>query len=191
MQGQVLDYSVQTNEGIITGSDGNRYTFAGAEWNESSPPARGMRVDFEAQGTNAVGIYRALGGGGVDLGTMFSAEAEKNRIIAGVLAIVLGQFGVHKFYLGHKQPAFIQLGLGAVGYVWMIFFSIVGIFAPFVGLIGVLGWLAVIAAGVLGVIEGIMYLIKTDEEFEARYALPRNGPGRNQCNPPSSPSEDC
>ena len=47
MQGQILDYSAQTNEGIISGEDGSRYTFAGSAWNDSTPPARGMRVDFE------------------------------------------------------------------------------------------------------------------------------------------------
>ena len=28
MQGQILDYSIQTNEGVISGEDGRRYTFA-------------------------------------------------------------------------------------------------------------------------------------------------------------------
>ena len=98
MQGQILDYSIQTNEGVISGEDGSRYTFAGSEWNDGTPPTRGMRVDFEVRGTDAVGVYRALGGGGgggggVDLSTMFSSSGAKSRVVAGVLAIVLGYLG--------------------------------------------------------------------------------------------------
>ena len=40
MQGQVLDYSIQTNEGIISGVDGSRYTFSGSEWREAVTPSR-------------------------------------------------------------------------------------------------------------------------------------------------------
>ncbi len=63
MQGQVLDYSIQTNEGIISGVDGSRYTFSGSEWREAVTPSRGMTVDFETEGARAVGVYRALGRG--------------------------------------------------------------------------------------------------------------------------------
>lgn len=58
MKGQVLDFSIQENSGMISGEDGSRYTFAGSEWRENFPPTRGMTVDFEAQGGNAVAIYR-------------------------------------------------------------------------------------------------------------------------------------
>ena len=40
MNGQVLDYSVQTNSGLISGDDGTRYTFIGAEWKETVTPSR-------------------------------------------------------------------------------------------------------------------------------------------------------
>ena len=36
MNGQMLDYSAQTNSGLIPGDDGNRYNFVGAEWEVSS-----------------------------------------------------------------------------------------------------------------------------------------------------------
>jgi hypothetical protein len=32
MKGQILDFSVQNNEGVISGADGARYTFTGSEW---------------------------------------------------------------------------------------------------------------------------------------------------------------
>ena len=37
---------------------------------------------------------------------------EKNRYTAGILAILLGTFGVHNFYLGYTKKAIIQLVLG-------------------------------------------------------------------------------
>ena len=60
MNGQILDYSAQTNSGLIAGDDGNRYNFVGAEWKDQAIPNRGMRVDFEAQGGDAVAICRPL-----------------------------------------------------------------------------------------------------------------------------------
>ena len=61
MQGQILDYSIQTNGGVIRGDDGNRYAFTGASWQAPSPPRLGMRVDFDPDGATAAGIYAITG----------------------------------------------------------------------------------------------------------------------------------
>lgn len=63
MKGQILDYSIQTNSGIISGDDQNRYNFIGAEWRGQRPPTRGDRVDFDIDSTtgNATQIFTALG----------------------------------------------------------------------------------------------------------------------------------
>lgn len=94
MNGQVLDYSAQSNEGLISGADGQRYKFSGAEWKIDAPPARGMRVDFETQDKSAVGIYRALGAGPIGL------PGTKTKATATLLGMFLGGFGAHKFYMG-------------------------------------------------------------------------------------------
>lgn len=47
MQGKILDFSIQTNSGIISGDDQKRYPFAGSEWKEQQLPKRGMSVDFD------------------------------------------------------------------------------------------------------------------------------------------------
>lgn len=61
MKGQVLDFSIQTNSGIISGEDQNRYQFSGVEWRDQKPPARGDSVDFSHDNAgNALQIYRAL-----------------------------------------------------------------------------------------------------------------------------------
>ncbi len=59
MRGQILDYSVQTNSGAISGEDGQRYTFSGAEWEGSGAPVAGMGVDFVPIGASATQIYAA------------------------------------------------------------------------------------------------------------------------------------
>ena len=62
MKGQILDFSIQTNTGIISGDDQNRYNFTGAEWRGQRPPARGDRVDFDVDNTgSAIQIFTALG----------------------------------------------------------------------------------------------------------------------------------
>jgi TM2 domain-containing membrane protein YozV len=71
--------------------------------------------------------------------------AEK-KVVAGILGILLGGFGVHKFYLGYTKEGIIQL---------LLSFVCVG--------------------GIIGIIEGIIYLTKSDEEFVATYVNGRKG----------------
>ena len=155
MQGQILDYSVQTNAGVITGEDGNRYTFAGSDWKESALPARGMRVDFEVHGATAVSVYRALAGSGGG-----AVSGSKSKVAAGVLGILLGGLGIHKFYLGLTGPGLVMLGGFILGFIAA--FVVIGIFLLF-------------ALGIIGLIEGIIYLTKSDEEFEELYVRQRKG----------------
>ena len=79
--------------------------------------------------------------------------AEK-KLVAGILGILLGQFGVHKFILGYTQEGIIMAAVTVVGYVLTTF------------CIGVIGPLAMF---IIGLIEGIMYLTKSDEEFVKTY----------------------
>jgi uncharacterized membrane protein YhaH (DUF805 family) len=61
MKGSILDFSIQTNTGIISGDDQNRYNFTGAEWHGQRPPTRGDRVDFDVDQTgSAIQIFTAL-----------------------------------------------------------------------------------------------------------------------------------
>jgi TM2 domain-containing membrane protein YozV len=75
--------------------------------------------------------------------TPAGGKSEKKLIagILGVSSIIWGGFGVHKFYLGYTKEGIIQL---------------------------VLTLLCGIGA-IIGLIEGIIYLTKSDEEFDAIY----------------------
>ncbi len=58
MKGTVLDFSIQTNSGLISGEDGQRYTFIGSEWKEQNAPLRGDKVDFATnEALEALAIY--------------------------------------------------------------------------------------------------------------------------------------
>ena len=173
MLGQILDFSIQTNSGIIRGDDGNRYQFAGSEWKDTVNPNRGMQVDFEVEGSDALGIYRAPGsaGGGTDLSSLLGSE--KNRIVAGVLALVLGWVGAHKWYLGLYKPAKLQTIGGASAFILTLIIPAALSFSYFTiilaGIFGVIGWLCWTALGIIGLVEGIMYLTKSDEQFAEIY----------------------
>lgn len=68
--------------------------------------------------------------------------SSKNKTTAGLLAIFLGGFGIHKFYLGYPVPGVIQIVATIIS---------CGFLAP------------------IGMIEGILYLTKSDEEFTHLY----------------------
>jgi len=150
MKGQILDYSIQTNSGVISTTDGTRYNFVGSEWKGDTPPARGAAVDFEVRNGNAVAVYKALGGGGAP-----AIPGRKDKTTAGLLAIFLGGLGIHKFYLGFTGPGLVFLLTNTIG--WLITW--------------ILLWTPNMALGVIALIEGIIYLTKTDEEFEQTYVV--------------------
>ncbi|WP_457609564.1 TM2 domain-containing protein [Lutibacter sp.] len=71
---------------------------------------------------------------------------DSKRVIAGILAIVLGPFGVHKFILGYTTQGIILLAVTIVT---------CGIGAT--------------VTSIIGLIEGVIYLTKSDEEFIQMY----------------------
>ena len=146
----ILNYTAQTDSGVISGSDGKRYTFVASEWKDTIPPARGMNVDFEIQEGEAKAIYRALN-------CCSGVLSEKNKIVAGGLAILLGWLGAHKFYLGYIGPGLVFLLTNTVG--WVVTFFMFG--------------LPNFILGVIAVFEGVLYLVSTDEEFERNHVTGR------------------
>lgn len=76
----------------------------------------------------------------------------KSKITAGLLAIFLGPFGIHKFYLGYTTEGVIML---------LVTLLTAGFCA------------AVIE--VIAIIEGVLYLTKTDEDFYVTYVAGRKG----------------
>ena len=82
------------------------------------------------------------------------AAYEKNKMAAGLLAIFLGSLGVHKFYLGYTTQGIIMLLCSLLGALFIV--------GPFV-------------IGIIALIEGIIYLTKTDADFDAIYVKGSKG----------------
>jgi TM2 domain-containing membrane protein YozV len=79
-------------------------------------------------------------------------QAANNKIAAGLCAILLGSLGIHKFILGLTTPGLIMLlasvltcGVGAI------------------------------VMHIIGLIEGVIYLTKSDEEFYQTYVVEKKG----------------
>jgi TM2 domain-containing membrane protein YozV len=72
-----------------------------------------------------------------------------SRVVVGIVAILVGSLGIHKFMLGQTTPGVIMLLVSIIGCV--------------------VGGQVIMA--IIGLIEGIMYLTKTDEEFYKTYVV--------------------
>ncbi|AEE18963.1 TM2 domain-containing protein [Dokdonia sp. Hel_I_63] len=67
-----------------------------------------------------------------------------NKVLIGIMGIIFGYLGIHKFMLGYTKEGLIQLGATIV---------------------------TCGAAGIVGFIEGIIYLTKSDEDFHTTYVV--------------------
>ena len=70
--------------------------------------------------------------------------AQSKKVLAGVMGIMFGGWGVHKFILGMPVAGVLQI---------VITFATCGI------------------GGLIGLIEGIIYLTKSDEQFYYQYMV--------------------
>lgn len=70
--------------------------------------------------------------------------ADSKRVLAGILGIVFGGLGIHKFVLGFTTAGIIQI---------------------------VLTFITCGLGSFIGLIEGIIYLTKSDEQFYQEYVV--------------------
>jgi TM2 domain-containing membrane protein YozV len=73
---------------------------------------------------------------------------QKSKVVAGVLGILLGSLGAHRFYLGDMTGGIIRL---------------------------IVSVLTCGAGGIIGLIEGIIYLTKSDADFQRIYVVEKKG----------------
>ena len=76
------------------------------------------------------------------------SEVSQKKLTAGLLAIFLGGLGIHKFYLGMNTAGLIMLLVSVLtcGIAWSVMH-------------------------IIGLVEGIMYLVKSDEDFYQTYIV--------------------
>jgi TM2 domain-containing membrane protein YozV len=77
-----------------------------------------------------------------------ASQPENKKIVAGILAILIGSLGVHKFVLGYTKEGILQI---------ILTFGTCGV------------------GSIVGLIEGIIYLTKSDDEFYETYQINKRG----------------
>ncbi|MGB7209556.1 MAG: NINE protein [Pyrinomonadaceae bacterium] len=90
-------------------------------------------------------------------GTVQPAGAEK-KLAAGLCGILLGGLGIHKFILGYNQEGIIMISVYLVSFI--IALITCGIGTPLI-----------LVPTVIGIVEGIIYLTKSDQEFVQTYIV--------------------
>ncbi len=80
-------------------------------------------------------------------------EGADKKLAAGLCGILLGGLGVHKFIMGYKNEGIIMLAI-------------------YVGGILLCG-IPSLVISIIGIVEGVTYLTKSDEEFAQTYIYNR------------------
>src|SRR5882672_11275448 len=88
----------------------------------------------------------------VPLPTTQKPPGADKKIAAGICGIILGGLGVHKFILGYTGEGVTML--------------LISIFTCFIGYP---------VMHIIGLVEGIIYLTKSDEDFVATYVTSKKG----------------
>jgi TM2 domain-containing membrane protein YozV len=80
------------------------------------------------------------------------SAANSQKIAAGICGILIGSLGVHKFVLGMTGPGLVMLlvSVCTCGAAWPVMH-------------------------IIGIIEGIIYLTKSDQEFYQTYMVEKKG----------------
>lgn len=87
------------------------------------------------------------------------SDVNSKKIAAGICGILLGGVGVHKFILGYSSEGALMLSLALAGYI--LTFISCGLLFPLL--------VAPVVISVIGLVEGIIYLTMSDEQFANTY----------------------
>ena len=79
---------------------------------------------------------------------MTNPTVQSKRMVCGICGILVGAWGIHRFILGDAMGGILRI---------VITFVTCG------------------AGGLIGLIEGIIYLMKSDEEFIQTYQIGKKG----------------
>ena len=89
MKGKILDYNIQESKGVISGDDGQRYSFENKDWKASELPKVNQIVDFEVQGNQAKSVYAIK----------MQEKNSNTTLLLLVIGISLTIFGLYFLYL--------------------------------------------------------------------------------------------
>lgn len=118
MKGNVLDFSIAENQGLISGDDGQRYTFVGRDWKSTTAPRAGMRVDFEPSSGTATAIYIATAHPG-EVPDKPIYRSSDDKMLGGVCAGL-----AHKFQISRAgvrvATVILTLCTGVLFFVYLV-----------------------------------------------------------------------
>ncbi len=111
----------------------------------SLPPGHSQAGPFPQQGYPPQPMQYAT-----PQGAMEQRDVRSNRVAAGICGILLGGLGIHKFILGFNGAGITMLLITILtcGYGGIVM-------------------------GIIGIIEGIIYLSKSDDQFQYDYGVMR------------------
>lgn len=89
MKGKILDYNIQESKGIISGDDGQRYSFENKDWKASELPKVNQIVDFEVDENQAKSVYAIK----------MQEKNSNTTLLLLVIGISLTIFGLYLLYL--------------------------------------------------------------------------------------------
>lgn len=168
MKGQILDYSIQKNAGVISAENGERYKFEGAEWHADMQPTRGASVDFDVENGMAIGIYRSLNSApsrakkSSNASHSSAGSSVKSKSTATLLAFLLGGFGTHKFYTGAWGWGLVYLGTFIFSWVFAIAFLSMG------SDVGGFFYLLMFLPGLAAFVECFRYLNMSEDDWNEK-----------------------
>lgn len=99
-----------------------------------------------------VGGYQPMQSVNPGVMTDWKAMGADKKIAAGIVAILVGSLGIHKFILGYTKEGLILL---------LVTVLTCGI--------------AAVVTSIIGIVEGVVYLTKSDEEFVRTYIQGKKG----------------
>ena len=162
MRGQILVFNEQKEVGAIATDDGRRFLFHVKDWQDVVPPERGMAVSFmlDADGRARQAQLALPDAVATPASTLPSAQPlaqrPKRKPIITLLALFLGIFGAHRFYMGAWGWGLVQL---------LAVPLVIGIL---MALLPPLGGLMYVAAIGFVLVESVRYIWMSDAEFDAK-----------------------
>lgn len=102
-----------------------------------------------------------------ELGERFT---DNRSLATGLIAVMFGVYGAHKFLLGYKKEGLIMLATTLTG----VLLAIVGMFLQWDWLFFT-GFFICVAVEVVSIVEGLIYFSKKEWEFYGTYVMNRRG----------------
>lgn len=151
---QNFEQNQEANFGYQENPQQTGWNNQGTGWNAQGGPQYGQAGPQYGQAGPQYGQaspYGAQSPYNQQYGHPYVPSGQKNKLAAGLLAILLGALGIHKFYLGMTNQGIIMLVVSLAG--------------------SLLCGLGPLVMSIIALVEGIIYLTKSDEEFYETYEV--------------------